>query len=576
VAGVPAAADRPEGGAADAALLAQRRTRLALATLLVLFLALAGLAIFATERLHATAQDRYVKEAFPLRTYSRDLILQLLNEETAVRGYVITADPSSLQPYRQALPVAAADLAGLQRLTERRPEIAASVARARRLVGTLDTYFRGQIALVASGPAGQRGAQRNVLGGKALFDRFRAEAGVLLARSEQIVADAERSQRSIFRRTLLFVVGLTAVGLAIGTALLLLLPERMRRLYRQEQDARLAAEQGARAARALRHVGDAVILLDADDTIRYWNSAAATGFDLSESEALDRPVRDVLPRFQTIDGAGAGALVPLPAAGEERWFAVRQTRFPEGRVLVLRDVTAERHLEHARSDFLATASHELRTPLAAVYGAARTLRRRDLVAGPELNARLLEIIEEESERLGGIVDQIIVSAQLDGHELHLDSRPCELRELCESLIASATLRAPVGMQVELDAPPAVWLECDPARLRQVLGNLLDNAVKYSPDGGRIDVRVRESDGTVAIEVADHGLGLSHDAAHRAFEKFYRADPDMIGGIGGSGLGLYISRELVEQMGGAITVDSELGAGSTFTVVLPSPTARAPG
>jgi CHASE3 domain sensor protein len=140
-----------EPRAKDRGTIVQRRARLALATMLALLVALAAVAAFATDRLYSSAQDRYIKEAFPLRAYARDLLVQMLNKETAVRGYMITANPGSLQPYTTALPAARSDLAGLRRLTRRRPEIAHQVQNAAELVRSLDSYFQTQIALVRSG-----------------------------------------------------------------------------------------------------------------------------------------------------------------------------------------------------------------------------------------------------------------------------------------------------------------------------------------------------------------------------------------------------------------------------------------
>jgi two-component system, OmpR family, phosphate regulon sensor histidine kinase PhoR len=555
----------------DTAQTAQRRTRLALGAMLILLVALAGIAAFATDKLYRTSENRYIKEAFPLRGESRDLILEMLNEETGVRGYLISAEPASLQPYRQARPIVASDLAGLTTLTGRRPEIAGTVVELRRLVTDLETFYEAQIRLVASGPAGQRRAQRGLLDGKARFDRFRAVSGSLFDRSQQIVRSAERSQHRTFVSTLVLVLTTGGAATAIGLVLLFLLPKRMGLLYRREQDARRSAERGDRASRALEHVVDAVVLLDTQDVVRYWNPAAAATFDVSEHDALGRPARELIPGLDALEQAhargGEGAVVALERDGAERSFGVRETRFPEGRVLVLRDVTAEQQLDRARSEFLATASHELRTPLTAVYGAVRTLRRFDRDEEPELTERLLTIIEQESERLAAIVEQILVSAQLDRHALHLERQECNLTELCESVIASAELRH--GSHVlALDAPESVVVECDPARLRQVLVNLLDNALKYSASGSRVELRVHEDGGSVAVDVTDEGIGIPADAQARVFEKFYRADPDMLSGVGGSGLGLYISRELIEQMGGTIGVRSRPGQGSTFTIRLP--------
>jgi two-component system sensor histidine kinase SenX3 len=130
------------------------------------------------------------------------------------------------------------------------------------------------------------------------------------------------------------------------------------------------------------------------------------------------------------------------------------------------------------------------------------------------------------------------------------------------------VRAPETIELALDASDGVVVRTDPSRLRQVVVNLLDNAVKYSPLGGRVEVRVAERDGSVAIEVADQGLGIPEEAQERIFEKFVRLDPEMRRGVGGSGLGLYISQELVERMGGRLRVDSQPGRGSTFTIQLP--------
>jgi signal transduction histidine kinase len=540
--------------------------------MLALLVALAAVGVFAITRLYTTAENRYVKEAFPLRTYARDLLLQMLNEETAVRGYLIVGRRNSLQPYLQGRRAVRVDLAGLDRLSRRRPEIRQDVVRLRELIRQIEVYFASQIRLADEGPAGQLLAQGNALAGQARFDQFRAVSSQLLSRSEAIVAGAERSERLTFERALALVLGIAAAAAAIGIALLLYLPGRLRALYRREQDARRSAERGDRASRALEHVDDAVVLLDAGGVVRYWNPAAVRLFDIAEEDALNHRAAEVVPGWATVEQelsrAEGHVVAPLALEPVERWVALAESRFAEGRVVVLRDVTAEQQLERARSEFLATASHELRTPLASVYGAVRTLRRPDRPVQPELDERLLRMIEEESDRLAAIVEQILVSAQLDRRELRLERETCDLRELCVSVIASTEVRASAGHTIVLDAPGPAVVECDRARLRQVLANLLDNALKYSPEGGQIEVRVRTNAWNVTIEVEDEGLGIAPDAQARVFDKFFRADAQMLSGIGGSGLGLYISRELIEQMGGTIAAASELGAGSTFTIQLP--------
>ena len=558
-------------GEPDAGLLARRRTRLALATMLALLLAITAAGVFATYRLYSSAENRYVKEAFPLRLVARDLMVQMLDEETGVRGYVISADPASLQPYHGAQARVAADLAELERLTARRPEIAAQVRSTGRRADAVDAYLRRQIALVRGGRAGRLRAESQVLGGKARFDRFRAGATALGNHADQIVAEAKSEQRHTFWRTLFLIMLLAAGAAAIGVAMLVQLPARLYELYRGEQEARRRAERGDRASRSLEHVQEAVVLVDADDAVRYWNPAAASNFGIPEDAALGRPIRSLVPELRAVEPSLARvgtARVPVHREGRNSWFAVSESRFADGRVLVLRNVTGEQQLERARADFLATASHELRTPLAAVYGAVRTLMRPDRAPDRDGDRILLAMIEEESERLRGIVEQILVASQLDRGRLTLDRQTCELRQLGASVLASARVRATDKHTFVLDAPSDVEVECDPARLRQVLANLVDNALKYTPGGGSIRLGVSRPNGYARIEVEDEGIGIAPEAQARVFEKFYRVDPDMHTGVGGSGLGLFISRELVEQMGGKMTLRSRPGAGSTFVVDLP--------
>jgi PAS domain S-box-containing protein len=337
------------------------------------------------------------------------------------------------------------------------------------------------------------------------------------------------------------------------------------------------AERGANAARALAYVADGVVLLDHDGRVRHWNPAAAAITGVGEERALGCPVSDVVPTWNALTshvplvppGAAARPVtVPIVLDGRERWVAVSGVEFGDGTVYALQDVTEEHALEKTRSDFVATASHELRTPLAAVYGAVRTLRREDVELSSDDRAAFLEMIESEATRLAKIVDQILLAGQLDADAVELELTECDPQRIAAAVIESASVHVPDSIDLGLDVDGAVSIRCDENKLRQVLVNLVDNAVKYSPDGGRVELRVRSSNGSCLIEVADEGLGIPPDEYDRIFEKFYRLDPQQTQGVGGSGLGLYICRELVERMDGSLRVESEPGKGSRFTVELP--------
>jgi PAS domain S-box-containing protein len=337
------------------------------------------------------------------------------------------------------------------------------------------------------------------------------------------------------------------------------------------------AERGANAAQALAYVADGVVLLDREGRVRHWNPAAAAITGVAEEDALGRPAREVVSGWDMLaelvplvppGSAPRPVTLPLAHAGRERWVAVTGVGFGQGTVYALRDVTEEYVLEKTRSDFVATASHELRTPLAAVYGAVRTLRRGDVELSDDDRTLFLEMIESEATRLATIIDQILLTGQLDEGAVEIDATECDPAEIAASVIDSAAVHIPEGISLALDPDGSPRIVCDENKLRQVLVNLVDNAVKYSPGGGRVEIRLRRETGHCLIEVVDGGLGIPVDERDRIFEKFYRLDPQQTKGVGGSGLGLYICRELVERMNGQLTVASEPGRGSTFTVELP--------
>ncbi|TML55067.1 MAG: GAF domain-containing protein [Actinobacteria bacterium] len=339
------------------------------------------------------------------------------------------------------------------------------------------------------------------------------------------------------------------------------------------------AEKGANAARALAYVADGVVLLDRAGFVRHWNPAVALIMGVDEEEALGLRVEAVVPAWDSLsshvplvrpgEAIGRPVTVPMVAQGRELWVSASGVDFGEGTVYALRDVTDERALEKTRSDFVATASHELRTPLAAIYGAVRTLRREDLELSAEDNATFLEIMEAESLRLAQIVDQILVAGQIDADAVDFDLETCDPVELAEGVLESAALHLPDGISLHIDKKGTRPIICDANKLRQVLVNLVDNAIKYSPEGGDVEIRLDAHNGECLIQIADEGLGIPSSERERIFEKFYRLDPHQTRGVGGTGLGLYICRELVERMNGRLEVESEPGKGSRFTVRLPA-------
>jgi signal transduction histidine kinase len=226
-----------------------------------------------------------------------------------------------------------------------------------------------------------------------------------------------------------------------------------------------------------------------------------------------------------------------------------------------------RELDRLKNEFIAVVSHELRTPLASVYGAAMTLRREGL--NQQGRDSLLAVIYSESERLAHLVDQVLWASRLEAGRVETTTGTCDPAELAGDVVDAARARLPAGLSLQLRLdPPIPSVAADGERARQVLVNLVENAVKYSPEGGTIEVSLEQVDGFVRFAVKDEGLGIPADEQRRIFDKFHRLDPHLTRGVGGTGLGLYISRELVQQMDGRIWVVSREGRGSTFTFELP--------
>jgi PAS domain S-box-containing protein len=337
-------------------------------------------------------------------------------------------------------------------------------------------------------------------------------------------------------------------------------------------------QEGADAAHVLTYVADGVFLVDRGGAIRLWNPTmeAITGF--GAQTVVGAQAAEVIPEWQTLSdripvgGAEpvAPETVPLETEYGERWVSVSGVEFFDGTVYALRDLTETRRLEQLKAEFVATASHELRTPLAAVYGAAQTLRRHDFALDESGRERFVSLIVDESERLGRIVNDILLANQLDVGNLELRSEPFDPSDLVERVVEAARAHAPTTITIEIAAgpqPPSVASDRD--RVRQVLVNLVENAIKYSPEGGRVEVGAVPAERMVRFFVRDEGLGIPEEEQRRIFDKFYRLDPHMTAGIGGTGLGLYICNELVRRMGGRIWVESNGERGSTFSFVIPT-------
>jgi two-component system, OmpR family, phosphate regulon sensor histidine kinase PhoR len=242
---------------------------------------------------------------------------------------------------------------------------------------------------------------------------------------------------------------------------------------------------------------------------------------------------------------------------------------PSGAVVVLHDVTELRRLERVRQDFVANVSHEFKTPLTAIRGFAETLLSGAL-NDPKNNRRFLEIIRDHSSRLDRLTDDLLKLARIEAGKLELEFFPVGLAELIEGCAEMTLLKASrkqIALAIEVPSGlPA--LRGDASLLREVLQNLLDNAVQYTAAGGRISVIASASARDAVVSVTDTGIGIPLADQERIFERFYRVDAARSREAGGTGLGLSIAKHIVEAHGGRLWVESEVGRGSQFFFSIP--------
>jgi PAS domain S-box-containing protein len=340
---------------------------------------------------------------------------------------------------------------------------------------------------------------------------------------------------------------------------------------------RVALEK-ERSFAILANIADGIVAVDREGEVVLWNAAAEQITGVPAEDALGRTPVEVLRRTleSATDTPQGDRLVPIMRGREEVLLSVTEAvmRDPAGavagRIFAFRDISDDRLVEQMKSDFVSTVSHELRTPLTSIYGFAETLLRRDVMFGDQERTTFLRYIASESQRLTGIVDALLNVARLDTGDLQVHLMSTDVRDVVGQVVESAEESGANGHSFVVDLPSEpLAANADPDKLRQVFSILLDNALKYSPTGGKVTVGAERKRETIEVSIADEGIGIPQADQEQIFRKFYRGtDADSRVGAGGTGLGLFIARGLVTAMGGRIWVDSREGEGSTFAFELP--------
>ena len=350
---------------------------------------------------------------------------------------------------------------------------------------------------------------------------------------------------------------------------------------RLEQTVASLREERDRSAAILRSMVEGVAVVDADERVLFCNEGFCRALTLASNVCEGRPLLEVVRHPQLVSVMREALAGRESAATEITLGTVRTRSFTAtaapirsdqhaGAVLVLHDISEIRRLERVRQDFVANVSHEFKTPLTAIQGFAETLLGGALEDG-EHGRRFLGIIRDHAGRLARLTDDLLKLARMDAGKLEIRNEPVRAEELVEACVETSRLRAEQrGLQLTAqvaDGLPAV--RGDVGRLQELLQNLVDNALNYTPAGGRVMLKAERAGDEVVFSVRDTGIGIPEGEQGRIFERFYRVDASRTREAGGTGLGLAIARHLAEAHGGRLWVESEVGAGSTFYVALPA-------
>lgn len=330
-------------------------------------------------------------------------------------------------------------------------------------------------------------------------------------------------------------------------------------------------------------MAEGVLVVDLDERVLHLNRSAEKILGVTLAFAKKRFVQEVArnPDLQSFVRSTLASDAPVEGdvawrAGEERHFQARGTSLRNasgvktGSLIVLNEVTRLYRLERVRRDFVANVSHEMQTPITSIYGYAETLMDKDSRTD-ELTEKAAQAIVRQAGRLSLLVDDLLelsrIEKQAEAKEIPLSRG--SIREVLESAIETCgTASEDRGVPIRLECPEDIQADINPELLERALVNLLDNATKYSERGKQVDLSCEATPGEVIIRVRDEGCGVAREHLPRLFERFYRVDKARSRSLGGTGLGLAIVKHIVLAHRGTVAVESEVGKGSLFTIVVP--------
>ncbi|MGZ5086756.1 MAG: CHASE3 domain-containing protein [Usitatibacter sp.] len=563
--------------------------------LLMLFFT-ANVALDAANVRRMRAQTESVTHTYAVATALEKVLSDAKDAETGQRGYILTGNPRYLEPYDTARGRLDGELAAVAALVADNPAQGASLAELRGHLKAKLAELEETIRLRREqGFDAARAVVETGLG-KAEMDRMRAVAAAMIGREDELLRVREADALHAYRETLASALTGGLLACAIVVAYLVLL---RRFLAARETTSREIAEQRELLQTTLASIGDGVITTDREGRVTFLNAIAEGLTGYSNAEARGQPLAGIFnivneatrepmenPAMRALkDGLIVGLAnhtVLIAKDGSERPIddSAAPIRVPGGEisgcVLVFRDVTERarldaelRNADRRKDEFLATLAHELRNPLAPISNALFLIGRDAITPAALETARAT--MQRQVKQMVRLIDDLLDVSRIRLGKLALSPRRVALNEVVEQAVETVIpLVEAAGHTLEIELPAeATWLQADPVRLAQVFSNLLNNATKFTPRGGLIQVTAVREDSWVVVMVKDSGVGIAPRHLDDIFGLFSQLDQSLERAYGGLGIGLSLVRRLVELHGGSVVAHSEgPGRGSEFRVRLP--------
>ncbi len=526
------------------------------------------------ENLHTDYQQRFqIQRVFSL----------LQDAETATRGYSITGRSEFLGPYRSAVVALPGEIEKLRRAYLAEPEQLVDTVELRDLAGQRLAVLAESIHVRQT--EGLPGIERvSATGrGKVIMDQIRAVVARMIGREEGEITSSLEEDRARSTRTESIVAALFG-SLIFGSAAAILLTRR----YLSARAAMLAAaEAEAQRQRAVFDAAmDGIVILDDQGRIERMNPAAERIFRRSSASVIGGSLQPLLDkasfaeteRLRTGRRKGGGEAVRHEVAGVrgdgstfplEISIAGIGSGPAGGDMAFVRDIAERAEIDRMKDEFVSTVSHELRTPLTSIAGSLGLIAGGAAGPLPEKAARLIAIAQSNSQRLVRLINDVLDMEKLESGKMPFLFGPLDLAEVAARAVDGVRGYADqLGVELALDAPVKAPIRGDPDRLVQVATNLLSNAAKFSPRGETVRLSVKVEGETAHMSVTDKGPGVPEAFRDRIFTRFAQADASDARGKSGTGLGLYIAKEIAERHGGRLWFESPPTGGAVFHMDLP--------